>query len=162
MCRPELGVFSGSTESGGDADLEALNVGRLDELLDRYGGLCLEHGHFNGWSLGERFYPILYMITRMGGARDWGNGLALDAQMPGKMSSLEVHHIFPKGRLYEASFRRADVNALLWKPKIPSRAFEMWFGTTPERSAASTRLGEVRAKHAHATIRRQGGGVAEA
>jgi hypothetical protein len=72
----------------------------------------VEPGHFSGWSLGARFYPILYMITRMGGARDWGNGLALNAQMLGKMSSLEVHHIFPKARLYEANFGRAEVNAL--------------------------------------------------
>lgn len=110
------GRFSGSTESYIDADLEALNVGGLDALLDKtrlwHGGLRVEPGHFSGWSLGARFYPILYMITRMGGARDWGNGLALNAQMLGKMSSLEVHHIFPKARLYEAGFGRADVNAL--------------------------------------------------
>ncbi len=110
------GRFSGSTESYIDADLEALNRGGLDELLDKtrlwHGGLRVEPGHFSGWSLGARFYPILYMITRMGGARDWGNGLALNAQMLGKMSSLEVHHIFPKARLYEAGFARSDVNAL--------------------------------------------------
>lgn len=110
------GRFSGSTESYIDADLEALNVEGLDALLDKtrlwHGGLRVDPGHFSGWSLGARFYPILYMITRMGGARDWGNGLALNAQMLGKMSSLEVHHIFPKARLNEAKFGRADVNAL--------------------------------------------------
>lgn len=110
------GRFSGSTESYIDADLEALNVGGLDALLDKtrlwHGGLRVEAGHFSGWSLGARFYPILYMITRMGGARDWGNGLPLKAQLLGKMSSLEVHHIFPKARLYDAGFGRAEVNAL--------------------------------------------------
>jgi hypothetical protein len=32
--------------------------------------------------------------------------------MLGKMSSLEVHHIFPKAQLYKRGFKRAEVNAL--------------------------------------------------
>lgn len=52
------------------------------------------------------------MLTRMGGACDWGTGLPLKAQLLGKMSRLEVHHIFPKAQLYKKGHRRADVNAL--------------------------------------------------
>jgi hypothetical protein len=48
----------------------------------------------------------------MGAARDWGTGLPLKAGMLGKMSRLEVHHIFPKAQLYKAGYRRPEVNAL--------------------------------------------------
>ena len=75
-------------------------------------GLRVEAGHFTGWSLGARFYPVLYMLTRMGEARDWGTGLPLKASLLGKMSRLEVHHIFPKAQLYKLKHKRPDVNAL--------------------------------------------------
>jgi hypothetical protein len=72
----------------------------------------VEPGHFTGWSLGARFYPVLYMLTRMGEARDWGTGLPLKANMLGKMSQLEVHHIFPKAQLRKRNYKRAEINAL--------------------------------------------------
>lgn len=112
------GRFSGSTETVIDQDLEAFEgaEGGLDKLLTQlrmwHGGLRVEPGHFTGWSLGARFYPVLYMLTRMGAARDWGTGLALKASLLGKMSRLEVHHIFPKAQLYKRDFKRAEVNAL--------------------------------------------------
>ncbi|EMS95486.1 hypothetical protein H009_22053 [Agrobacterium tumefaciens str. Cherry 2E-2-2] len=115
------GRFSGSTETVIDQDLEALEgpEGGLDKLLTQlrlwHGGLRVEPGHFTGWSLGARFYPVLYMLSRMGQAKDWGSGLPLKANLLGKMSRLEVHHIFPKAQLYkreDLSFRRAEVNAL--------------------------------------------------
>ena len=65
-----------------------------------------------GWSLGARFYPVLYLLTRMGASRDWGTGLPLKSSLLGKMSSLEVHHIFPKAQLYKKNHKRSDVNAL--------------------------------------------------
>ncbi len=112
------GRFSGSTESFIDQDLAALEGpdGGLDKLLDQlrlwHGGLRVEPGHFTGWSLGARFYPVLYLLTRMGQARDWGTGLPLKANLLGKMSRLEVHHIFPKARLYKRKYKRPEVNAL--------------------------------------------------
>ncbi|SBW13899.1 hypothetical protein BR10RB9215_C10715 [Brucella sp. 10RB9215] len=112
------GRFSGSTETVIDQDLEAFEgaEGGLDKLLAQlrmwHGGLRVDPGHFTGWSLGARFYPVLYMLTRMGAARDWGTGLALKASLLGKMSRLEVHHIFPKAQLYKRDFKRAEVNAL--------------------------------------------------
>ena len=112
------GRFSGSTESFIDQDLAALegDDASLDKLLDQlrlwHGGLRTEPGHFTGWSLGARFYPVLYMLTRMGGAQDLGTGLPLKSGMLGKMNRLEVHHIFPKSRLYEKDYTRAEVNAL--------------------------------------------------
>jgi hypothetical protein len=112
------GRFSGSTESFVDADLEALDGqgGGLDKLLDQlrlwHGGLRVEPGHFAGYSMGARFYPVLYMLTRMAEARDWGTGLPLKAHLHGKLSRLEVHHIFPKAELYKANYPRSDVNAV--------------------------------------------------
>ncbi len=112
------GRFSSGTESTIDQDLEAVkgSDSSLDSLLEQLrlsrNGLQVEPGHFTGWSLGARFYPILYMLTRMGEAKDWGTGDPLKKGLLGKMSQLEVHHIFPKSRLYDAGHYRADVNAL--------------------------------------------------
>lgn len=112
------GRFSGSTETVIDQDLAALEDadGGLDALLEQlrlwHGGLRIEPGHFTGWSLGARFYPVLYMLTRMGESRDWGTGLPLKASLLGKMSRLEVHHIFPKAQLYKRKHMRSEVNAL--------------------------------------------------
>ena len=112
------GRFSGSTETYIDQDLAAVSGegDGLDKLLEQlrlwHGGLRVEPGHFTGWSLGARFYPILYLLTRMGEARDWGTGLPLKAGLLGKMSQLEVHHIFPKAQLYKLQHRKPEVNAL--------------------------------------------------
>jgi hypothetical protein len=112
------GRFSGSTESFIDQDLAALEGpdGGLDKLLEQlrlwHGGLRAEAGNFTGWSLGARFYPVLYLLTRMGEARDWGHGTPLKSNLLGKMSRLEVHHIFPKSQLYKRKFKRPEVNAL--------------------------------------------------
>jgi hypothetical protein len=112
------GRFSTSTETVIDQALAAIESvdGALDRLLDQlrlwHGPLRAEPANFTGWSLGARFYPVLYMLTRMGEAKDWGTGLPLKQDLLGKMSSLEVHHIFPKAQLYKSGYHRADVNAL--------------------------------------------------
>lgn len=112
------GRFSGSTESVIDQDLSAIEQisGGLDRLIEQlrlwHGSLDVEPAHFHGWSLGARFYPVLYMLTRMGESRDWGTGLPLKANLLGHMNTLEVHHIFPKSRLYSANYNRSEVNAL--------------------------------------------------
>ncbi len=112
------GRFSASTETVIDRDLAALEGpnGGLDALIEQLrlsqGGLRIEPDHFTGWSLGARFYPILYMLTRMGEACDWGTGLRLKANMLGRMARLEVHHIFPKSKLYAYEHTRAEVNAV--------------------------------------------------
>lgn len=110
------GLYSSSTESRLDRDLGVLESGGLDGLLEELrlwqGGMRMEAGHFTGWSMGNRFYPVLYMMTRMGEARDWGSGIALKSNLLGKMSRLEVHHIFPKSQLYAHNLSRPEVNAL--------------------------------------------------
>ena len=112
------GRFSGSTESFLDQDLKLIEEldGGLDRLINTlrlwHGGLRVQPGHFSGWSLGARFYPVLYMLTRVGSARDWGDGGELKSSLLGKMSQLEVHHIFPKALLYKHGYGRAEVNAV--------------------------------------------------
>jgi hypothetical protein len=112
------GRFSGSTESFIDRDLNVLeNIdGALDRLIEQlrlwHGGLKAEEGHFEGWSLGARFYPVLYMLTRIGEAKDWGTGLPLKQGLLGKRNWLEVHHIFPKAILYNSDFKKGQVNAI--------------------------------------------------
>ncbi len=112
------GRFSGSTETSIDKDLTALEGpdGGLDALLEQLrlwrGGLRVEPGHFDASNLGARFYPVLYLLTRLGEACDWGTGLPLKGSMLGRKSSLEVHHIFPKAQLSKRGRKPAEVNAL--------------------------------------------------
>lgn len=112
------GRFSSASETTMNQDLRAIDRegNPIDNLLDALrlwrGSLLVEAGNFDASTLGARFYPILYMLTRVGEARDLCKNLALKATMLGSMSRLEVHHIFPKSRLYEAGFDRYDINAL--------------------------------------------------
>ena len=114
------GRFSGSTETYIDRDLAVLEASdnSLDALLKEFrlwsGSLRVEPEHFDSWSLGSRFYPVLYMLTRMGEARDWCSGLKLRKHLLGKLSQLELHHIFPKAQLYNCkqAYGRPEVNAL--------------------------------------------------
>jgi len=110
------GRFSGSVESILDKDMEALAQGGLDGLIRELrlwrGSLKVQPDHFGGWSLGARFYPVLYLLTRVCEARDWGLGIPLKAHLLGQGSHLEVHHIFPKAQLYKRKHGRAVVNAV--------------------------------------------------
>ena len=111
------GRYASATESSLSQDLNIINAGEgidgLIKLLRQLrGDLKIRPEDFWGWSTGARFYPMLYMLTRVYHSRDWGTGIELNNYLLGKNSSLEVHHIFPKKRLYEAGKSRAIVNAL--------------------------------------------------
>ena len=112
------GRYAGSTETILNQDLGLIEdtAGGLDRLIERLrqnrGDLRLQADDFRGWSRGARFYPLLYMLTRVWQARDWETGIELKGHLLGNMSALELHHIFPKSLLYEAGYERADVNAL--------------------------------------------------
>lgn len=111
------GRFSASTETTINQDIDALERedGGLDRLLEQLrlsrGTLRAVPEDFGGWSKGARFYPVLYLLTRMGEARDFGTGLELKSSLRGKMNKLEVHHIFPRARL-SGKYSRSEVNAL--------------------------------------------------
>lgn len=111
------GRYAGSTESVLSQDLRVLEDGKgvhgLIELIHQNrADLTLRPQDFWGWSKGARFYPLLYMITRVNHARDWGTGIELSQSLLGKNSSLQVHHIFPKHVLYSAGKTKSMVNAL--------------------------------------------------
>ena len=55
---------------------------------------------------------MLYMMTRVLHARDWGTGDELTNHLLGHLSRLEVHHIFPKALLYEHGYTKRQVNAI--------------------------------------------------
>ncbi|HEU5376329.1 MAG TPA: DUF262 domain-containing protein, partial [Ktedonobacteraceae bacterium] len=112
------GRFTGSTETALNQDLRMLDdtSTALDRLLEQLRlsrrDLRIRAEDFAVSNLSARFYPLLYMLTRVGSARDWGDGLPLSAHMLGKLNTLQVHHIFPKALLYKYGYSRADVNAI--------------------------------------------------
>lgn len=111
------GRYAGSTESVLSQDLRVLEDGKgVDGLIElihqNRADLTLRPQDFWGWSKGARFYPLLYMITRVNHARDWGTGIELSQSLLGKNSSLQVHHIFPKHVLCSAGKTKSMVNAL--------------------------------------------------
>lgn len=62
---------------------------------------------------GGRFYAMLYMLTRVYGARDFCKGIELKKFLLGGGNQLELHHIFPKSQLYKhGDFGREEVNAI--------------------------------------------------
>lgn len=117
------GRYSGSTETVLNKDLEAIEVatskkenGALDRLIgllrENRGDLRLRENDFAGSTKGNRFYPLLYLMTRVCHARDWGTGDELSSHLLGHLATLQVHHIFPKKVLYDAGFKKRDVNAI--------------------------------------------------
>jgi hypothetical protein len=111
------GRFSGSTETYLQQDYEAVERGGVDSLIStlervRGGRLAISPDDFAGSTRGSRFYPLLYLLTRVDGARDFGSGLELRAELLGKLTSLQVHHIFPKALLRKHGFDRNEINAL--------------------------------------------------
>ena len=111
------GRFAGSTETVLNQDYDTVTRGGVDGLiatLERWrgGNLTIDGQDFEGFGRGSRFYPLLYMLTRVHGARDFGSGLPLHSHLLGHLASLQVHHIFPKAVLYDAGYQRSQVNAV--------------------------------------------------
>ena len=112
------GHYSANNETILNRDLEAIeqNHGSLNRLIDGLrrirGDLKVDASDFTGWSVATRFYPLLYMLTRVNHSRDWCLDLELSDSLLGATSSLQLHHIFPKSKLYDAGYERNEVNAL--------------------------------------------------
>ncbi|NWJ47779.1 MAG: DUF262 domain-containing protein [Chloroflexi bacterium] len=112
------GRYAGSTESVLNQDLALLNPleGALDRLIEQLRkerrDLRLNSRDFITWSTSSRFYPLLYMMTRVWHAKDWGSGLEMSSHLLGNLNRLQVHHIFPKALLYKNGYSRAEVNTL--------------------------------------------------
>ena len=111
------GRFAGGTESMLNQDYDTATragIGGLISSLERWrgGNLTIDGQDFEGFSQGTRFYPLLYLLTRVQGARDFGSGLPLHSHLLGHLASLQIHHIFPKAVLYAAGYGRSQVNAV--------------------------------------------------
>lgn len=111
------GRHAGSTETvlAGDYDTaERDGIDGLIASLERWrgGNLDIRPHDFEGSTLGSRFYPLLYLLTRVHAARDLGTGIELHAAMLGKLTSLQVHHIFPKALLRQHGYQHGIVNAI--------------------------------------------------
>ena len=115
------GRYSATTETTLDRDLSIVQDSEspaialeslIGELRRWRGGLEVEAQHFEGSTRGNRFYSVLYMMTRMGQAMDLYNGLPLKSTTLSKSAQLELHHIFPKKVLYDSGYDRHETNSL--------------------------------------------------
>ncbi|MEM9805535.1 MAG: DUF1524 domain-containing protein, partial [Cyanobacteria bacterium P01_D01_bin.56] len=112
------GRYSGSVESVLRQDLAAIDGidGSLDRLIEQLrqnrGDLHITPADFGGSSLGNRFYPLLYLLSRVCNARDWEDDIPISKHLLSPLSSLQIHHIFPKSKLYKNGYKRSEVNAI--------------------------------------------------
>ncbi len=112
------GRFSGTMETTIKQDLVSVDgtLNGIERLIadigTKWGRRHVAASDFDTWSRGARFYPALYWMTRVGGARNFCDGMELKSGLLGKGAQLQVHHIFPKAVLYKAGYERAQVNAL--------------------------------------------------
>lgn len=112
------GRYSGTVETVIRQDLMTIdeNEEAVDAPIERLqqdrGSLEVTPQNFADWSRGSRFYPLLYMLTRISGTRDLGAGIGLKDGIKGEDYQLQLHHIFPKAQLYKLGYARKEVNAL--------------------------------------------------
>ena len=142
------GRYSASTETVMRMDLNAVREpdGGLERLLERWReshATEIRASDFDGATQNSRFYPTLYLLTRMSAARDFCTGLDLKASLLGQSSSLEVHHIFPKSKLKAYGYASREINALAnfcfltadsnkkIGRKLPEQYFPLWESTHP-------------------------------
>ena len=95
------GRFSGPTETIINQDLAALKSGNPiaalhENLRQDLGDRKVQPDNFDFNRTNTRIYPLLHMMSRVWGARDWGTGRLLTSHEPGDGTALELHHIFPK------------------------------------------------------------------
>ena len=113
------GRYTGTTETNIDQDLRAVGLEKpsenpiealLQNLIQAQGNRTVEPESFDFNRTTARFYPLLHIMSRVGGARDWGTGKVLPDHEPGPDTALELHHIFPKSYLGEHGFSTNDAN----------------------------------------------------
>mgnify|MGYP006284173377 CR=1 FL=1 len=112
------GRYAGSTESHLRQDLVALqdsgdSLGNVIDLLKlQRGTLEVIPDNYRTWSRGARFYPMLYMLSRVNHAKDWMTEVELQSSLLGTHAKLHLHHIFPKSKLYDHEYDKIQVNSL--------------------------------------------------
>ncbi len=112
------GRYSGPVETVIRQDIMAVddNDDAVAALIERLrfnrGHLAVYAQDFEGSSRGSRFYPFLYLLTRVSDTLDFREGFGIMQGLPGEDHQLELHHIFPKAKLYKHGYQRKEVNAL--------------------------------------------------
>lgn len=113
------GRYSGSTETVMRQDLIAIseNEDAVTALIERLnqtrGHLRVAPNDFDVATSRSRFFPMLYMLTRVHGSRDLDSGIELKNLLLGPMNRLERHHLFPKSQLSKHGFSQVyERNAL--------------------------------------------------
>ncbi len=111
VCCAIWGRFSGTVGTTINQDLAALRTDAPIEALWRnlrqsYGERVVTQDSFDLNYSRARFYPLLYIMSRIGSAQDWGTGNRLRHHSLGDHTNLELHHIFPRAYL-----RRQGISA---------------------------------------------------
>lgn len=113
------GRYSGPVETVIRQDITAIDENKvpvsalIEQLRQQRGDLSVEPQDFAGATRGSRFYPLMYMLTRVYGTRDLDSGLELRSHLLGGKHQLELHHVFPKALLTNSGYHwRNDANAL--------------------------------------------------
>ncbi len=113
------GRYSTASETAIRQDLVAIAkndnpvTALIRSLEENYGDLKLHDYNFDASTSRSRFFPMLYMMTCVFGARDLCGGFKLSKTAIGAMANLERHHIFPKSQLWKHGINNVkDVNAL--------------------------------------------------
>ena len=109
------GRFSGPTETVINQDLGALEGDAPIESLrfnfrQSQGQRTVTHENFDVNYTKSRFYPLLYVMSRVHDARDWGTGNQLRHHSLGGHTNLEMHHIFPRAYLGRNGVPGSDAN----------------------------------------------------
>ncbi len=107
------GRFAATAETTLARDLQTVDADGIDGVITalrrtRKGRLTIDPQDFEGNGRGSRSYPLLYLTTRTGGARDLLTGRPLGADT----GAIEVHEIFPRAALAKAGYSHAEVNAV--------------------------------------------------
>ncbi len=74
------------------------------------GERLITHENFDLNYTRARFYPLLYVMSRIRDARDWGTGNQLRHRSLGDHTNLELHHIFPRAYLRRNGVSARDAN----------------------------------------------------
>lgn len=111
------GRFSGPVETVINQDLAALKTAEpisalLRNLRQSQGERAVTHENFDLNYTRARFYPLLYIMSRIRDARDWCSNNRLRHHSLGDHTNLELHHIFPKAFLRRNGISSKDANNL--------------------------------------------------
>jgi hypothetical protein len=69
--------------------------------------LAIRPRDLEGAGKGARYYPLMYLVSRVNGARDFGSGSPLD-----DASGLQVQPLFGKALLSRSGYRPPEINAI--------------------------------------------------